>query len=88
VAEDRDISVSLRAVNNILSVITGHHVDVGDMLRISRFIANGDASPAGLALSWLNCASFEIGALFSVDAANFCNIASVVDSLCLMSPSR
>jgi hypothetical protein len=42
VAEDRDVSAWHTAVDNILSFVIGHHVDVVDMFRLGRFVASGD----------------------------------------------
>ena len=42
VAEDRDASAWHTAVDNILSFVIGHHVDVVDMFRVGRFVAKCD----------------------------------------------
>ena len=44
VAEDRDISVWHRAVDDILNFVVDRHVDVTDMFRLGRYVADGSGA--------------------------------------------
>jgi len=45
VKEDRDVSVWHKSVNDVLSFVSGHAVDVVDLFRLGRYVGNNNGSP-------------------------------------------